>query len=144
MEGVGEGILIVVPALSCARDCVVVIVEGDEVLIHVLEQGELDSVCGGQGVQPVGSIPAFRLMVFAASTVFGVKIAVASPDAAGVESPEAVDSVDSGAASEAAMLSVDVVELELLPPHLRMRTTTNAADRTRAKTFSVHSLFLLM
>jgi len=33
--------------------------------------------------RPVGSIPAFRLMVFAASTVFGVKIAVASPDAAG-------------------------------------------------------------
>lgn len=48
--------------------------------------------------RPVGSIPAFRLMVFAASTVFGVKIAVASPDAAGVESPEAVDSVDSAAA----------------------------------------------
>lgn len=65
--------------------------------------------------RPVGSIPAFRLMVFAASTVFGVKIAVASPDAAGVESPEAVDSVDSALLSEAAMLSVDVVELELLP-----------------------------
>ena len=63
--------------------------------------------------RPVGSIPAFRLMVFAASTVFGVKIAVASPDAAGVESPEAVDSVDSALLSEAAMLSVDVVELEL-------------------------------
>ena len=51
VEGVGEGILIVVPALSCARGCVVVIVEGDEVLIHVLEQGELNGVCGGQGVQ---------------------------------------------------------------------------------------------
>ena len=63
--------------------------------------------------RPVGSIPAFRLMVFAASTVFGVKIAVASPDAAGVESPEAVDSVDSALLSEAVLLSVDAVELEL-------------------------------
>ena len=51
--------------------------------------------------RPVGSIPAFRLMVFAASTVFGVKVAVASPDAAGVESPEAVDSVDSALLSGA-------------------------------------------
>ena len=83
--------------------------------------------------RPVGSIPAFRLMVFAASTVFGVKIAVASPDAAGVESPEAVDSVDSALLSEAVMLSVDV--LELLPPHPANAETTNAADRTRAKTF---------
>ena len=85
--------------------------------------------------RPVGSMPAFRLMVFAASTVFGVKVAVASPDAAGVESPEAVDSVDSALLSEAAMLSVDVVELELLPPHPANAETTNAADRTRAKTF---------
>ena len=83
--------------------------------------------------RPVGSIPAFRLIVFAASTVFGVKIAVASPDAAGVESPEAVDSVDSALLSEAVMLSVDV--LELLPPHPANAETTNAADRTRAKTF---------
>jgi len=77
-------------------------------------------------------MPAFRLMVFAASTVFGVKVAVASPDAAGVESSEPVDSA---LLSEAVLLSVDAVELELLPPHPANAETTNAADRTRAKTF---------